>query len=375
MTRPRYQRPKVRRSGKHPEQWAARWHVYDAAGKRHERRGTFGATATTTRQEAQKACDDQVQRETSQTPPPRAGLTLAELIRDVYLPVHTRWSIQTRKAFEGTIKNHILPRLGECAIKDLNHVALQKHLIALAAAGAGESLLTRVRTILHAVLEGAVDSDYLQKNPARKLEIPACKATAPTRSLTQAEVTRLFGALEGRERLFFRLLIMTGARIGEVLALRREDVSGGVVSLCGSALFGERGPTKNRKTRAVPLSRHLQAEIEEYLAERQDSNPLVFPSQRGTILYREGWPLFALERARAAAGIADLDYRMCRRTFATLYRGEDVDVRDLLGHQSAATTQRHYIKPISERQRDAIEEMERRVSGKRAKVAEIRRAG
>lgn len=109
MTRPRYQRPKVRREGRHPEQWAARWHVYDAAGKRHSRRGTFGRTATTTRQEAQTACDDRVQRETSQTPPVNIGLTLADLIRDVYLPIHTRWGSRCRSCRScGPVKSLLL---------------------------------------------------------------------------------------------------------------------------------------------------------------------------------------------------------------------------------------------------------------------------
>ena len=195
------------------------------------------------------------------------------------------------------------------------------------------------------------------------------------RSLTEQEVVRLFGSIEGQDRLFFRLLILCGARLGEVLALRREDVQGGEVRLTASALYGKRGPTKNRKTRTVPIPHSLQTEIERWLASRSDDNPLVFPSRRGTILRREGYPLWALERARKATGIQDLDYHMTRRTFATLYEGDMADVQDILGHAGPGVTMKFYKKPVLNRQRKAVEALDRRVSGRKADVVSIRRAG
>lgn len=362
MTRPRYQRPKVRRHGKHPEQWVGRWHVYDAGGRKHGRYRAFGPTSTMGRAEAQTALDALVQSETTQTPPPQADLTLAQLFADVFMPVHTKWSIRTRQAFESAVKVNILPKLGGMPIKALTTTALQKHLIWLAGENKSREMIRRVRQLLHAALKAAVRDRYLDRNPADDLEIPQCKPEELGRSLTEAEVARLFTSLQGQDRLFFRILILCGARMGEVMALRREDIHDGIVTFSGSALFGQRGPTKTRKTRVAPLPQSLQVEITHWLSLRVDDGPLVFPSRHGTILFREGWPLWALNRARKAAGIPDLDYRMCRRTFATLYEGDTADVQGILGHSTEAMTRKHYKRAIPERQRAAVEELDRRIS-------------
>ena len=361
MSRARYQRPRVHRSGKRRQFWKAHWFTYDSDGKRHHHAATFGPTTTTTRQQAQQACDERVQRETSGTPSANADLTLAQLINDIYLPLKTRWSPNTRLGFMSAIRCHILPQLGDLRLKDLNKITLQKHLIRLAGEY-GADLLKRVRTILHSALEEAVENDYLSRNPCRRLQIPSPKTCAPHRSLTAQEVTRLFASLGGEDRLLLRVLILTGARIGEALALKHDDLQDGAIRFDESALFGKAGPTKNRKTRTVPIPRSLQVELRHWLDLRLDDGPLVFPSKRGTMMRREGRPLAILRRARQAAGIPDLDFRMCRRTFSTLIEADLKDVQDMLGHHDAALTLAHYKRPIPERQRAAVEALDQKFS-------------
>lgn len=361
MSRTRWQHPKVKRSGKKPQVWKANWYVYDAAGKRHHHVKTFGPTKTTERAVAQQACDELVQRETSQTPPRNADITLSTLINDVYLPTKSRWGQNTRLGIFSTIKQHIMKPLGDARLADINKAMLSKHLIAMATAGCGASLLRRVRAILHAAFEEALDNDYLERNPVRRLEIPACKPIGLMRSLTEAEVTRLFGSTSGEDRLLFRLLVLTGARISEVLALRRDHIVDGGILIDQSALFGAPGPTKTRKTRFVPIPADLQMELKHWLTLRVDDNPLVFPGHHGEIMRHTSRPYLILKRARKAAGIPDLTFHTCRRTFATLYKGDVADVQAMLGHTTSRTTLAHYKKAVPERQREAVEELNRRL--------------
>jgi integrase len=59
---------------------------------------------------------------------------------------------------------------------------------------------------------------------------------------------------------------------------------------------------------------------------------------------------------------------MCRTTFATLFEGDLRDAQEILGHHSEAFTLRVYRKPIAERQRRAVEDLDARL-----KVVEIKR--
>src|SRR5438477_11923616 len=61
-----------------------------------------------------------------------------------------------------------------------------------------------------------------------------------------------------RDGLLFRLLFHTGARVSEILALRRQDILWGQMTTV--QLRG-----KGRKQRAVPLLKSMAAEVKRYL--------------------------------------------------------------------------------------------------------------
>jgi len=357
MPRQKYQQPKIYRSGSRPQVWRADWYTYDADNRRTHRTGTFGPTATITRAVAQRACNERVQTETAQTPPKTATLTLSQLLTDVWLPSRVRWSRNTRLNIRSCIRLYVDPYLGALPITALNKITLQKHLIGLADSGTGATNLERVAWILHAALEEAVENDYLPKNPARKLQIPDCRPHEETRALAEAEVSRLFGSLSGEDRLFFRIMILTGARLGEALALKRDDLTPGVLRFDQGAVGYDLGPTKTRRIRVVAIPLVLEVEIRHWLGMQVQTSPLLFPSAKGGVRHRNHWPAGLLKRARAAAGIPDLTFRMCRATCATLLDADIADVQAVLGHTRARMTLEHYRKTVPERQRAAIEEL------------------
>jgi integrase len=78
-----------------------------------------------------------------------------------------------------------------------------------------------VRIRMHSVLAEALDNDYIPKNPCHRIETPDCKAKGESRSLTEDEVRALWDGTDGRDYLFWRLLILTGPRISEIFPLER----------------------------------------------------------------------------------------------------------------------------------------------------------
>lgn len=72
--------------------------------------------------------------------------------------------------------------------------------------------------------------------------------------LSAVEVRKLWGATAGKDYLMWRVMILTGARIGEALALDRADLVSEGLRIDESALNGQANYTKNKKNPDCPDS-------------------------------------------------------------------------------------------------------------------------
>jgi integrase/recombinase XerD len=149
-----------------------------------------------------------------------------------------------------------------------------------------------------------------------------------------------------RDRVLLAVLYNTGARVSEILALRRRDIQGRSTYLL--QLQG-----KGRKQRTVPLWKGTSRQLKRWLAERPDTpeTPL-FTNRSGQPLSRFGLAKrLALAVETAAAKCPSLQERtISPHTFRhstamhLLQAGVDITVIALLlGHESPATTH-HYIE-------------------------------
>jgi integrase len=309
-------------------------------------------------------------RELQQGSPKADGsMSLKGFWDEIYYPVHSpRWTPNTRAAISYTWK--LIEPLWSKPLRDITKASIDLHLLKLAEADKSASTVDAVRVRLHSILDEALNNDFIPKNPARKVEMPRCKPAEETRALSEDEVRRLWDKTTGRDYVVWRLLLLTGARIGEILALDRGDLLPEGLRIDESARNGHAETTKNKKTRMAPLPESLRGELEEWLATHQYH--LMFTSPGGKMLRRNDiYVRSILETARAAAGIPDLTYRTCRTTFATLFDGDIRDAQEILGHHSAAFTLRVYRKPIAARQQGAVDAMDERLR----RVVEIRKAG
>jgi integrase len=105
----------------------------------------------------------------------------------------------------------------------------------------------------------------------------------PVEALDGRELGRLMAALEGedwisrRNRAMVALMARAGLRVGEVLALKPEDVE---LNARSGRVLVRKG--KGMKERQVPLSAEARRELREYLEVRpQQSGPLFFSRTYG----------------------------------------------------------------------------------------------
>lgn len=154
-----------------------------------------------------------------------------------------------------------------------------------------------------------MENDFIPKNPARKVAVPACKPKPETRSVTEDEVRALWDTAEGFDYVVWRLLVLTGLRIGELLALSRTDLLPSGLLVSKSSLDGIASTTKNKKTRLVPLPPDLRTELEDWL--KTHNNSLMFPARtRGNVQPSARLASFDMvERAREVSGIPGLTFK------------------------------------------------------------------
>lgn len=169
-----------------------------------------------------------------------------------------------------------------------------------------------------------------------------------------------------------KLLIFTGTRRGEVVGLRWDDWTDGIIEVRHSVVEVKGGvtvkDTKGRRKRTIDV---LPAEADEILDQQQRwqrrhgiDSPWVFPDvltdPSGQTPRRPGWVSLMWGRHREALGAKDVNPHALRHWFASWLIANDVPVptvQRLLGHADASTTMNIYVHDSDagvERAREAM---------------------
>jgi integrase len=372
MSRSRHQDGWVEETGKTVKKWKGHYYVYvrdDNGRERREHRSVMlGAKSEMRKWEAQGQLRQIIEREAgiSSASRPSDRVTLEWFWQNRFEPIQT-WRKSTRAVVTFVMKQHVLPRFGQIRLKDLTRFDLQAHVNEFAKSYS-ESLVKKVRVWLKAVLEEAVEQDYLGKNPARKLVLPETR-DACTRFLTIEEYQRLLSVLNTRDRLIIRLFVICAFRPGELFALRWGDYKGHVLNIRQAVYRGQIGKTKTKGSAAeVVVPQSLQVELNAWYEEcsRPAADELIFPSKVRKPLDAHNYlQRDVLKPAAEKAGIKGVTFQSLRRTFGSHFHGVGTvkDQQAQMRHSNASTTMNIYTQPVSESRWNSIEEYDRKMSG------------
>ncbi|WP_147535657.1 tyrosine-type recombinase/integrase [Bacillus marasmi] len=216
----------------------------------------------------------------------------------------------TRKTIESKFRTHILPRFGKLKIKDISKAYCQKMINDVADTIAS---VNDIKIQANQVFKYAVKMDIISRNPMEHVSIPKQQKEqlneedeADERNYwTKDEVRRFLSTsqkeISFRDHVLFHLLIYTGARKGELLALTWGDIDFEVGSIrLWKTLFQTNGQhlfqtpkTKESKrlisldTQTLTLLKKWRiSQIKEELAhgETNSGNNVVFTRDDGTPL-------------------------------------------------------------------------------------------
>jgi integrase len=146
--------------------------------------------------------------------------TLVEQYRAEKMPKR----LDTRRTYEAWLKNHIVPKFGQCAITDVQARPAELWLQSLALSPKSRAHIRGALRILwdFAMWRGDIPT---QRNPMELVTIKgASKRKSKPRSLTVAEFQKFIIQLAEPFRTIALLCVCFGLRISEAMALRWSDV-------------------------------------------------------------------------------------------------------------------------------------------------------
>lgn len=120
--------------------------------------------------------------------------------------------------------------------------------------------------VLRSFYQYLQEEEIVLKNPVQKIETIK-ERKKKKNAFTELEIEKIRDATKNyRERAVVDVLLSTGCRVSELVAMKISDIEGNKIVVHG----------KGEKDRIVYLNAKAMISLEKYLSERSDNNPYIF---------------------------------------------------------------------------------------------------
>ncbi len=275
------------------------------------------------------------------------GLTV-EVWSDRWLKLYkSTKAFNTQQTYTDMLNRYILPCIGDVRLSQLKKCMVQELLNNIISKGCYRSAEMTLLTIRQ-MITAAIEEQYIYVDVTKGIKLPK-KPYKEKRVLTDAEYDRLqTAALSPKQRLFVDILLYTGLRRGEALALRHSDIDieNKVLSVNKTVVFKDNDaeikptPKSTSGIRSIPIPDILLQSINEnigqcgadYIFTMEKADGLVTKSS-----YNKLWKSI-VHAAELPMGVSA---HTLRHNYATklYYAGVDIKTAQMLmGHSSIQIT-------------------------------------
>ena len=291
----------------------------------------------------------------------------------------------TYEWYKNYCEKYIVPKIGQYTLKQISTVVCQQFLMEMYTNGrhkctekygTGLALKTvqGIKIALQCCLQKAVDEGLLDRNPVAKVKLPR----EPKKEMQTMKANELKAFLDETKRSdcyeFFYLELMTGLRIGEILALTWDDldvenktirVNKQVQRIDGELTVNT--PKTASSIRTLSICEDCVNELLKMRARQRFVTDLMFPSPV-TMGYRDAKAVTRLlHRIQKRAGVPEIRFHDLRHSFATLSLEEGMDVKTvshMLGHTDAGLTMNTYMHVTDKMQQQVADTMGKLIARK-----------
>ena len=299
-------------------------------------------------------------------------LTVGELL-ERWISAHHDWRPSTWSSARSNVRALSADPIAQRRVSSLRPEAIRESMARWKQAGAGVSVVSGRFRVLRSALGWALSESIIERNsitemrgpprPGTRMHVPLTDVAAlieTSEQLTEKAEAALNGSLSSlhalhkaeQVRLLVRLAADSGARRGELVALRFVDLDGRVLTIERAASAEQVGPTKTRQVRRLTLGRttvelwrasdaawRKRAVGESAFGEWLFSRDLDH-ARRLTTSGLGHW----FGELRDEADLPGVSLHRLRHTVATYLvgRGDLLQAQHRLGHRDASTTLRNY---------------------------------
>ncbi len=284
----------------------------------------------------------------------------------------------SHKTYEGYIKNHIKPSIGNIPLTKLTTLDLQRLYQKRLTEGRVDRLeaqnqpkglspktVRNINQVISSAMQLAIQQHLIPQDPTDGCALPKTEhREMQTLSADQLAAFLLEAKHSGVFEMYY-IELATGLRRGELLGLKWEDIDFSTQTLRVRRQVGRingevrEAPLKTKNAyRTISLGTDAVGILKQQ-REKHPSSSYVFPGPTGGPIAPDS-VLHMLHRVLDRAGLPELRFHDLRHTFATLALQNGVDVKTvsgMLGHFSAGFTLDTYAHVTTAAQKKAAETM------------------
>jgi integrase len=382
MARRRFQDPKPKRLGK----W---WYllIWEDAIERERRirvrKRIKLAPATMLEREVRKIAQEKLRPLNQGLITVGSAMKLEDYVEGIYKPtVLPLMAKSTSDRYKGVIKNYLMQRFGQMALRDITPLVSQRFLSGMAKSISEQETRDKIKDVLSSIMRSAVEYGFLVKNPVAGLRLPPPKRGKRSKPyIKPQQFTALVNSIQEPYASMVYVAVYTGLRVSELAALKWKNVHSDSVTIDERYCRGDWGCPKSEASNAtiavnqmvidrIGRLKSLAVEVKagrgtrRYRAVKSDGpDDLVFqslvkgaPMRDNNILVRH------IKPAARKLGIEWVNWQVLRRSFATWLKMAGADVKDaqaLMRHSRASTTLDVYQQFVPESQRKVVDNLGR----------------
>lgn len=266
------------------------------------------------------------------------------------------YKCQLNKYILDEIGGHKLNKLKKLHIQDLANKLYEEYNLS-------SKTIKNYINLVSSILEKAIEWGYINNNVASNINIPKNynKPKKEQEIYNNEEIKKLFEVLQNEPEPFKTMVYIsfyTGARRGEVLALRWKDIDfdNNIIHIVQNKIRKVDGTkikeTKNKRSRSFVAPQVLMTKIKE-IYNNQNRDDLLFDYYPAT--YTRMWQEFIKRNNLKYITLHDL-----RHTNGSILASKGVDIVTIakrLGHLPA-TASAYYLHAVSEEDKKASEKLD-----------------
>jgi integrase len=290
------------------------------------------------------------------------SVTFGWFVRNRFFPLkEASWKEETAKVKKLIIQRDLIDQLEAIPLENFDKFTLQLHLNSLARTRSRDRVL-QITAYLRDIFAEAVDQEFLVKDPARKLTVPAQLRESDRTTLTWSQLRQVLLSLSLRDRILMELDMTNALRPSELFALRwkcfnRSQCTMHVMETAYKGRIRPWGKTK-KSLGVVHIPKKLAADLSLWKQQCPDSSPdaFIFPDKKGGVMDTGNYRKRILHKLARHLGLPKLTFQVIRRSIATLAqkKGTVKDVQGVLRHSRTATTTDIYMQEIPDSVRATV---------------------